>query len=916
MKRMAAAPGVLFVLALALCPSPARASESFTLEIPLRGNAQQETGEVRVTLTLGAAPAGAQLVVNGANTLNLGDTQMVAGDSVTFATAGGNDVRITYRPLSNFPPSNFCQGGNALPKSVPMRFSGPQDVTSYRVATYIVASPTVECSQPSKHTGDTPATLSPVADGVAPALVADDLGRNTFDVILVLDKSGSMAELPPGAAAGATKAEILRSAFKTFVATWREMDQPSGTAEWSHDRIGVEFFNQGPLPQNFPAGDPPANFFVQRGSVLPGPWDAVIANIDTLTPGGSTSIGGGINDAMAKWKADPQSDLSLIVVTDGKQNTAPLIAAAPSGFQGLDPVAGLPQELRKRFIPIQTIGFGTPAGVDLDLLTKVSFETSGVSFISVNATTMFDAFSWMLIALLKGNTASLAMRHHDTMTGKGPAPLQPLLVDGSAQRVVFSVQWAPPEQRALDLEVFRPGMDPNGPPAVPKSGEKLPQATLQTFDLGQGDAGTWNVRVKRNGASHLEDVPYTLTGFFLERHLDYRIEFDKTAATGDNIGLRATVAWDGKPLAGLPPNAIRVRIQRPNEAIGTILHDSTANGGSGTTTTPSGDVQTPFDRKLAAITDASLLDRVLPRDVDTITLQDQGRGVYAGSFAGTSVPGSYGFEAVLDWDDPRTGHLRREERLEQIVKVKPDAAKTLIQTTRGGDGTVVIRVTPRDAFGNYTGPGYGSVVKAILASSGTLAAGEPVDRDQTGTYTFTVTGVPAGESPAVDLVVDGVAVGSAPPLPPLTPTTLGWRFFVDGGANFPHGSFSNAIDGRWSLNAGFERELSANWSIEGTAGHHRFDSLFVSNPHIWQLSLGGRRYFGVSPLRPFINASLGAYRFDPGNTTKGGGEVGAGILYELSPKLSIEGLWNDHAIKGNPSNVTFSTLQLGLRFAF
>src|SRR5947199_10611697 len=81
---------------------PASASESFTLNIPLRFNAQQETGEVRITLTLNAAPAGSQLVVNGNTTLNLGDTTMVAGDSVSYATAGGNDVRITYQPLSNF----------------------------------------------------------------------------------------------------------------------------------------------------------------------------------------------------------------------------------------------------------------------------------------------------------------------------------------------------------------------------------------------------------------------------------------------------------------------------------------------------------------------------------------------------------------------------------------------------------------------------------------------------------------------------------------------------------------------------------------------------------------------------------------------------------------------------------------------
>ena len=89
----------VILIMLALLALPCFASEAFTLDIPIRGNANQETGEVRVTLTLNAAPAGSQLVVNG-TTLNLGDTQTVAGDSVSYVAATGNDVRITYRPLS------------------------------------------------------------------------------------------------------------------------------------------------------------------------------------------------------------------------------------------------------------------------------------------------------------------------------------------------------------------------------------------------------------------------------------------------------------------------------------------------------------------------------------------------------------------------------------------------------------------------------------------------------------------------------------------------------------------------------------------------------------------------------------------------------------------------------------------------
>jgi hypothetical protein len=748
MKRRTVVLGSL--LCLALVP-PAVASESFILNIPVRGNANQETGEVRIALGLSAPPGGAQLVVNGNTTLNLGDTTMVGGDSVSFAAGTGNEARITYQPLSNF-GADFCAGGNAVEKNIPMRFSGAQDVTDFRVATYIVASPMVECSAASKHTGDTPANLIPMADGVAPALNAIDKGRNTFDVAIVLDKSGSMADLPPGANAGATKVQILKSAVNAFVADWEQLDQPTMSgAEWSHDRLGLVFFDSTAVAQTLAGADPPANVFVQRGGG--NAWDAVINGVNTLTPGNSTSIGAGINEAMKQWKADPKNDLSLVVVTDGMQNTAPLILPTASGFLGLDPVSGLPQELRKRFIPIQTIGFGTPASVDQTLLTNIAFETSGVSFMDANATTMFNSFASTLVSLLKGNTASLATRKNATLTGSGPSAPHPVIVDHAAQRVVFSLQWTPPLANALDLEVFRPG---TAIPASPASTKKLPQAAIQMFNLASADAGTWNVRVKRAPKAAARPVPYTLNVFFLERQLDFQLTLDAArAVAGDKLGIRAVIDWDGKRLAGLPSGAIRVRIQRPSAGIGTILHDTRVEPAK----QGPGDPRSPLDLKLQSFKGGTLLDRIVPKDVATITLEEQAKGVYAGVFDQTSTPGQYAFEVVLDWDNERTGHVHREERVEQLVTVKADPSKTEITTSKGSGGVVLISVTPRDRFGNYLGPGYASVVKATLEGVGKLRSDVPIDQNQTGTYVFEVADVPAGQTPNVRIVVDGVEVG-------------------------------------------------------------------------------------------------------------------------------------------------------------
>jgi hypothetical protein len=909
MKKISVLLGILFCLVLAI-PSPEiLASESFTLNVPVRFNANQETGEVRITLGLDAAPAGAQLVVNGTTTLNLGDTTLVGTDSVAFAAGTSNSVLITYRPLSNF-AGDFCLGGSAVEQNVPMRFSGTQDVTEFRVTTYVVAAPDVDCAQPSKRTAEAPASLVPVDDGVAPALNAIDRGRHPLDVALVLDKSGSMASLPPDAGGGATKDVILKSALEAFIAAWMVIDQPTGTGEWPDDRIGVVFFDSSAAPQTIVGADPPANVFVRRGDASA--WDAVTSKVLSLSPGGSTSIGDGINDAMEQWKADPLNDLTLIVVTDGMQNTAPLVEPAPSGFLGLPPVSGLPNELRKRLIPIRTIGFGTPAAVDDALLKNIALETAGVSYIAISGTTMFDTFASTLVSILKGNTASLAMRSPGTITGAGPGAPEPVVVDRSAQRVVFLLQWAPPRRAALDLEVFMPGTNVA---AIPTTARKTPQASIQSFDVTPGNIGQWMVRVKRDIAADQEPVPYTLNVLFLEKDLDYRLSFDQVhAATGDAIRVRANVSYDGKPLAGLPADAIRVRIQRPEQGLGTILHDTqVADNNSGPTTTPNGDIQTPYDRKLAAL-GAGLLERVLPKDVSTISLQDEKNGVYSGEFAGTSTPGTYGFEVVLDWDDARTGHVRRQERLEHHVKVKPDPARSEVTTSRVDSSTVLVRVTPRDKFGNYLGPGYGSIVKAKLNSEGTLSPGDPIDRNQTGTYEFTVTGMPAGAIPDLDITLgDGGVVN-----PASSSSSSGkWRFFLDAGPNFAHDDFLKAFGGKWSANAGIERRLSSAWSVEGILGYHRLGTILSLTPHIWQLSVNGKRFFGTSPLRPFVNAGAGAYTialFD--EETHAGANAGIGALYEFNSTCGIEAAWNYHIVNTDDDSASFSAVQVGVRFGF
>ena len=882
---------VCLVLSLGLS-----ADEAFLLQVPLRENPTQQTGEVRVTLTLDGDPAGAQLEVNGAETVTLGQTlNLSSGDRLIFEAGGGNSAKLTFQPLSNFPiAGNFCvTGQNATPKELQLRFLGAQDIVEYRISSYSVGAPEFECSKVFKRVGDFPAIIIPFAVGNTPELAATNKGRHELDVALILDKSGSMGEIPPGAEGPPSKMQILRSALTTFVAQWAQLDAPGeSTATFENDRLGLVFFDTAPAAQTV-AG----SFFTARGAAPPGnnhAWNAVSTLIDTLAPGGFTTVGGGINTAFEQYQLDPDHDLTLIVVTDGIQNTAPLVETGTDDILTLVPVAGFPDELRKRFTPIYTIGFGTPSGVDAQLLDRIAAQTTGFSYLAISAETMFNSFGSALVSFLKGNTISEALRVNATMTGAGPSAAQQLVIDRSVPRVVVSVQWAPPHRNALDLEIT----GPNGTVRTPTSSTSTDTAMIFRFDLRPEDAGTWGVRVKRAASTATMNLPYTLTALLVERQLEFSISTSPAkAATGDPITIRATVAYDHKPLGKLPGNAIRVRVQRPPEALGTILRDTPAGNASA-----SNDIQSPYHRKVASLTSRELTNRVYPRDVETIALAEEKPGVYTGTFTGTTVPGTYAFEALLDWDDSRTGHVRRTERIEKQVKLRPDPVATIVTARPTGDGHTLIAVTPRDRFGNYLGPGYAPIVRA--GDSGTV----PVDIDQTGTYTFEV----AGAAPPI--TVDGVKIDG--PSNSGAPSTASWRAFVLFGPNFPHGGRRGFTEGELSVNGGVERVLTPHWSAEAILGYHGFDNRIVET-NIFELSFGGRYWFGGSTFRPFAAASAGAFYVDSTrSSTRLGVTARAGLLYQLRPTLGIEGSYSYNVVNLENDSLSFSAVQAGIRWSF
>lgn len=136
------------------------------------------------------------------------------------------------------------------------------------------------------------------------------------------------------------------------------------------------------------------------------------------------------------------------------------------------------------------------------------------------------------------------------------------------------------------------------------------------------------------------------------------------------------------------------------------------------------------------------------------------------------------------------------------------------------------------------------------------------------------------------------------------------------GRTFPHGNFGNGYNGGVAVTLGFEYAVSPQHSIEAVLSGHRFDGKAgASDLDVTQFGVNGKWYLTAAPLRWFATVGVAGYAFDPGRT-RFGASLGAGLQYSFTPLLSLEGRYGLHTVFINSPNSAFSTLQLGLRFAF
>ena len=313
-----------------VCPATARASTKW----PPRSNSGYDSGFDYSLLQLKTAPAGIAPIqlrhdlpsvgeqVFGIHHPN-GAVKKISPPIASFATVTSRDamgIRV--------PSSVHVSGGSSG--------SGLFDAAGRIVGVLSNGDP---CAGGSLSYFPTATFLTQVAPAPPPPI--------TRDVMLVVDRSGSMVELD---GTGRKKIDAAKDAVSLFVQLVR-----AGTG----NRAGLVSFSttSGPPTFNIAAVTDPNKV------ALIGVPPYAGGVVGTLTPGGMTSIGEGLDAARAQFPMPGSNPRAILLLTDGLQNTPRFIADVEPALAGID---------------IHAIGLGSDANLDSALLSALAAGHGGL----------------------------------------------------------------------------------------------------------------------------------------------------------------------------------------------------------------------------------------------------------------------------------------------------------------------------------------------------------------------------------------------------------------------------------------------------------------------------------------------------------------------------------------------------------
>lgn len=544
----------------------------------------------------------------------------------------------------------------------------------------------------------------------------------TRDVMLVFDRSGSMSL--PGTS-GQTKIEEARAAASLFVQLVRAS---------TGNRVGmVSFSTTASSPVDFALADvTPAS-----KNTLIGPSPFITGIIGGLTPGGSTTIGGGLNAAIGQLPPGGPNPLrNILLFTDGLQNTPPMV----------DPDNTSPTDIR-----IDAIGYGTPANLDGAMLTALATLHHG-QYVQADTNLKLQKF----FALAFGNIfeAGLLM-DPESVLANGQTTATPLPFNVCEEETITAVVGWDTLDAGLMIQLTTPlGATITSASAGVQSSASRSWTFLRVpLPFGGERDGVWKVTVFRSGGigefpAPLPEVRYFVNVVVSGGAVLRRMPNTRKYYTGDTINPLVGLQYiEG----GLPPKAkVKVTVSRPDTSVGNVLSQEKL----GPPSVIDADTIPPRQATLMAI-EARTGKPVVGYTQQTFDLFDdvlrtnspEAAGVFGNPLKDLlTMEGNYTFHFQATYGDTCTA--TRELLWSLHIDPSVDPSHTTVTTNLNGSGKGTITITPKDPYGNNLGPGRGDGL-TITGAPGTVVTG-PVKDNGDGSYTVPVKWNPgSGNGPGV-----------------------------------------------------------------------------------------------------------------------------------------------------------------------
>jgi hypothetical protein len=565
----------------------------------------------------------------------------------------------------------------------------------------------------------------------------------TRDVMVVFDRSGSMS-LDDGT--GRKKIDVARDAVSLFVQLVKSS---------VGNRAGlVSFSTKASTPVDFPIAEvTDANKLTLIG---PPPYSG--GKVGALTPSGMTSIGGGLDAARLQFPAPGANPRAILLLTDGLQNTKPMISDVEGALAG---------------ITLHAIGFGTDASLDGALLSALATAHGGFYTRAANGLSLEKFFSHAFGNIFENGV----LFDPEFDLGEKERESKPLPFNVCGEETVTVVAGWDNQSGNLRINVRTPGgalVTGASPGILETSGRTWSFLRIPLPQGGERD-GVWTATVVR---------PRGVEGEF-PRALRYfisvvpsggprlrRLPDDRRYYTGQTITPLVELRYDDNSW----PERIHkvdVTVSIPTANAGTLL----SRAGLRPPLTVEADTIPSRQATLLALEQHANAPAIRYRE-ETFEMSAEpgdtrGRFEAAGVFGKRftdllTAEGNYTFHCRATYGEGCTATRETLWSVHVDVDIDPSNTDSTPTVTTHPDGSKsgTITFTPRDRYGNNLGPGRAGDV-SVTPAPGTTLTGPPVDNGD-GSYTVPFVGAP-GTDPRVVVSRPGIApAGGIVILPPST----------------------------------------------------------------------------------------------------------------------------------------------------